>query len=565
MVGGRVALALAAGVVGQTLLLTALLWRANSAEHGLDALLELAAALAWLAGVLNAAFMAVVLVTWSLLQRIGQAPASPAPLSFLLAGMLGLHASWGLFNRLLMAQSWLTPPRFVTPATLAEVGLLVVVAVAPVAALAPAAGPPRGGRSRVAATMAGLIAAGLALWINRTGEQAARRPSRETIAAVARGAASEARTTVAAGKGSPPVVVVGADGLSWNVAVPLLRAGRLPHLARWIHAGRFSYLDNGNESFSPSIWNTIFTGLPAETHRVFDFVKVRLPRTGFEIVDFLQQSPAIDSFYALRAGFTSMPTLGLWQVERTGSGDRRAKTMWEVASELAQTVVVVNPLTSDPARPINGALVLARGKGTYPPEIREEWRALQAERRARGERGLGALLRDDVELCLRLMARHMPQLTFFYTRAIDDEAHRGWLFHARNRRVLARLPEGLDEDAWEALVLEHADAGLFAAYAHLDAAIGRFAEAYPDAVFLLCSDHGWTFSGYQHYGSPDGVLVIYSPTRDVGSGPLAGAHVEDVAPTVLSLLGLPRSRELPGHSLLRLSGSGEPLHVDGYG
>ena len=48
------------------------------------------------------------------------------------------------------------------------------------------------------------------------------------------GSCSRAPATapVASESEPPPILVVGLDGFEWNVALPLLRAGRMPHLAQ---------------------------------------------------------------------------------------------------------------------------------------------------------------------------------------------------------------------------------------------------------------------------------------------------------------------------------------------
>jgi len=113
--------------------------------------------------------------------------------------------------------------------------------------------------------------------------------------------------------------------------------------------------------------------------------------------------------------------------------------------------------------------------------------------------------------------------------------------------------------------VENADAPAFGAYALLDAEIGRFRAAHPDATFVVASDHGWTFSGYAHYGSQDGILVVSGPRARAGAT-IPDAHIRDVAPTVLALLDVPLSRELPGRVLAGALRPAPSLrHVAGYG
>ena len=65
---------------------------------------------------------------------------------------------------------------------------------------------------------------------------------------------------------------------------------------------------------------------------------------------------------------------------------------------------------------------------------------------------------------------------------------------------------------------------------------------------MICSDHGWTFGGYTHLGSPNGVVILAGP--QIRGGVLEGARIEDIAPTTLALLGVPLSAELAGEVLV---------------
>ena len=65
---------------------------------------------------------------------------------------------------------------------------------------------------------------------------------------------------------------------------------------------------------------------------------------------------------------------------------------------------------------------------------------------------------------------------------------------------------------------------------------------------MIVSDHGWTFSGYEHFGSPDGIFIISGPCHRNGLA-LPEVSILDVAPSVLNALRLPLSREFEGASI----------------
>src|SRR5262249_53226948 len=64
------------------------------------------------------------------------------------------------------------------------------------------------------------------------------------------------------------------------------------------------------------------------------------------------------------------------------------------------------------------------------------------------------------------------------------------------------------------------------------------------------------FSG-DHFDAPPGILVAAGP--GIRPGVIEGARLQDIAPTVLALLGLPVARELPGRVLRELVAA--PLDV----
>src|SRR5258708_3644961 len=66
-------------------------------------------------------------------------------------------------------------------------------------------------------------------------------------------------------------LVFGVSGMTWRVAEPLMRAGRLPHLQRLVEQGcsgdLLSVRSEGDEHYRPQIaWATLATGSLPENH-----------------------------------------------------------------------------------------------------------------------------------------------------------------------------------------------------------------------------------------------------------------------------------------------------------
>src|ERR1700687_1401119 len=94
-------------------------------------------------------------------------------------------------------------------------------------------------------------------------------------------------TAVAAlawGCGSRPVtarrrvVVLGIDGMDYQLVRDLMVRGRMPQFGRLAKSGRFSALATSTPPQSPVAWSTFITGRDPGSHGVFDFIH-RDPKT----------------------------------------------------------------------------------------------------------------------------------------------------------------------------------------------------------------------------------------------------------------------------------------------
>jgi predicted AlkP superfamily phosphohydrolase/phosphomutase/predicted Zn-dependent protease len=353
------------------------------------------------------------------------------------------------------------------------------------------------------------------------------------------------------------VAVIGVDGMDWQVANPLLVAGRLPHLARLIARGVRAELRSQEPMLSPLIWTTMATGRRPEDHGVLDFLAFD-PTTGRRV--------------PITSHFRSVPAL------------------WNISSEAGLPTVFVGWWATWPPEPVRGALVsdrlaytlLERGVdgGTpaqvaYPPATDRELRQLVRgpesvdaalvtsfvrggaaagadERVAHLRRMLAGALTYHAA-ALRLIEAERPQLVGVYYELVDQVCHR-FMHVAPPRR-----PDVAEAD------FAAFSGAVDAAYELQDDLIGELvARLPPDAVVLLVSDHGFLSGPSRPPGTADvtgkpgrwhrssGVLVAAGGPVAPGAPLPAAPGVEDVAPTVLHLLGLPVGGDMPGRALLGL-------------
>jgi hypothetical protein len=381
---------------------------------------------------------------------------------------------------------------------------------------------------------------------------------------------------------SAPVLLVGVDGFEWDVALPLLAAGRMPHLAGLMQRGAYGLLETSQPTFSPVLWTTIATGKQPPEHGIGGFVKPRRSADGAQ------------TLYS--------------------NADRRTKAVWNIASDAGREVAVVGWWMTFPTEPVHGVMVaqtntaeqadVAGGANIWKgallrdvpgqvwPRAREEqvWRSFddaQARLDASELEIFGrfehtphsplaqrlwancswAFRADAVyaDLTAELLAeRPGRDLTLVYLGGPDVVGHRFWRWREPQRY---RDPPPAGEVADLGRVIDDY-------YVYVDLVLGRLlAAAAPDTRVLVVADHGMhavnlerefddeaptgdVNSGH-HMDAPPGIVVVAGKGLRASGAPLdlptlrrndlpTLAHVLDVAPTVLALLGIVAGADMPG-------------------
>lgn len=403
----------------------------------------------------------------------------------------------------------------------------------------------------------------------------------------------------------PRVLLIGVDGLAWDRLERGIEAGRLPSFAKLIAHGVAAPLRSERPTYSPRLWTTLLTGVPAAQHGIEDFYLLQLPRLGVESLQ-------------LRRSFGPMRTL----LERSGelrfvpvtSSLRRRKVLWNLADEAGLRSAVVGLWATWPPEALRHGVIVSdhasiarqrewldRGKSsesaavtTWPPALaerlaplqrtpdsvtREElaqfvsvddatWDEFQSLRHFSKQRPLSAFrsshLNDAfaVRAAETLWNAERPDLLVVYLRAVDELSH---FF------LEAGVPEAA-QLGWSDVDVRRFGGVVDAAYAWTDRAIAPLVDAAlaeRDVLIALVSDHGWAreASGrWNHNDAPPGVLVLAGAGVCRADCAPLDASLYDIAPTLLARLGLPLSDELPGHPLGAAFESPRPVrHVAAYG
>jgi tetratricopeptide (TPR) repeat protein len=373
------------------------------------------------------------------------------------------------------------------------------------------------------------------------------------------------------------ILLVGLDGADWESIDPLLREGRLPHLAHLLSGGIRGTLLSYTPMISPLLWTTLATGKGPDEHGIADF-----------------------SLVSRKTG----------KLVPIGSRYRKVKTIWNILTDLDRRSAAVGWWASYPADRIEGILVsdrvaalsllarrgeLAGQPGfTFPPGYATEIvpRLTRPEEIAYGEiRRLAEVDRADFEAGQAWIARP-PEPSSDPKRKPPVQHPVGLLikilaatrnYHAIARDILGRGPFDLVGVYYEGIDLvghrfQHLrppemeiappqerrrfSGTVSAFYAEQDRMLGELlAAAGPGVTVLIVSDHGFKTGARR----PEGVLP-YTMDQPVEwhrregvfllSGPAAArgdlrepATLFDVAPTILALLGIPIPNDFPGRVL----------------
>ena len=369
-----------------------------------------------------------------------------------------------------------------------------------------------------------------------------------------------------AGCGSEPggrVLVLGLDGLDPEAVDLLMSEGKLPNLAKMRQHGAYAPLESQKPLLSPIVWTTIATGQTPDRHGIGHFV-ARSPDG--------QQLPVTSDM-------------------------RQVQALWNLASNAERDVVTVGWWATWPPENVRGAVVSdhtayhflfeegltgedpSGAPRTFPPELMDEIEPFLRRPADLGPEDLAPYVdvpaedlegefsfEDDLahfrwalataesyrDIGLHLWEDREPRLQMVYVEGTDSTAHLfGHLFRAEG--LAGELAE--QQRRYGRAVEEM--------YLLADRIVGEYIDALDDdTTLVVLSDHGFVLGELhddptktrdmrrvsEQFHRLHGVLYLY------GNRVKRGARIDaptilDIAPTVLSLLGIAPSRDMPGRVL----------------
>lgn len=353
------------------------------------------------------------------------------------------------------------------------------------------------------------------------------------------------------------VLLIGWDAADWKVATPLIEQGLMPALDDFINRGVMGNLATLQPILSPMLWNSIATGKRADKHGIHGFAEPD-PNSG--------------------------------GVRPVTSTSRKVKAVWNILTQRGYKTHVLGWFAGHPAEPINGVSVsdlypLATASKDKPwplppgavhpeslcdklAELRLHPGELDAsailpfvpqaakvdQEKDKGLSTVAKLLAENC--CIHNVATWILQtqpwdFMAVYYNGIDHFSHAFMHYHPPRM-------EGLPEDKYE--IYKDVVNG---AYRFHDMMLHTLLGlAGPEATVIICSDHGFHSDHLRPRGIPDepaGPAVQHRRFGIVcmkGNGirqdeRIYGATLLDIAPTVLTLFGLPVGEDMDGRVLVQ--------------
>lgn len=360
------------------------------------------------------------------------------------------------------------------------------------------------------------------------------------------------------------LLIVGWDAADWKIIDRLLSHGLMPTVRGLLERGSRGDLNSLDPKLSPLLWTSIATGKTADRHGILHFVEADPEGKGIRV---------------------------------SSSASRRCKALWNIFTQSGLTTHVVGWYATYPAEPIRGVCVSNQwieGSETgapmppgavHPPELADAIADLRLSSSEVLSEELGpmlpliekmdpkdkriALLKKQIAHCASThnaatwLLTEKPDWDCFmvFYDTIDVIGHHFMQYYP---------PKMAHVSARDFEQFQHVMAGV---YQLQDAMLGALIElAGEDATVLLLSDHGFHSDHLRPAVPPDlddehaamdpswhrqhGVLALGGPGVKQGET-IYGATLLDIAPTALTMLGVPIGGDMDGRVLVEaLEGAG---------
>jgi len=355
---------------------------------------------------------------------------------------------------------------------------------------------------------------------------------------------------------SPKVLLIGWDAADWKVINPLLDAGKMPNLEKFVNDGVMGNLATLYPELSPMLWTSIATGKRPFKHGIHGFSEPD-PHGG---------------------GIRPITNLS-----------RKTKAIWNILCQTGRKCNVVGWWPSHPAEPIDGVMVSnhyqtiagpidkpwpMRPGTVHPPGLAEKLKELRLHPQELSAEHLGAFVRDfgkidqDKDHRLENLSKIICECASVHAAATALIQLEPWDFMAVYYDAIDHFGHGFmrfhpPRQPW----VDEKDFDIYknvveSGYRFHDMMLGvLMGLAGDDTTVILISDHGFhpdhlrprhipnepagPAAQHRHYG----IVAMRGPAIRQDER-IYGAGLLDVCPTILSLYGLPVGEDMDGKCLV---------------
>lgn len=355
------------------------------------------------------------------------------------------------------------------------------------------------------------------------------------------------------------VLLIGWDAADWEHIDPLLEQGLLPTLNDLIDEGVMGNLSTLQPILSPMLWNSIATGKHAHKHGIHGFIEP-------------------DPHHGGARPYSSY--------------SRKTRALWNILSHEGYRTNVINWWASHPAEPVNGCIVSnafggpnaanspkprKAARGTIHPEAKSDFLSqFRVNMRELSHEHLLPFVpkaidvNQDEDSRLETLAKLVTETATtqavatavmetepwdfmaVYFTGIDHFSHAFMLYHPPRMKHIPEKDFELFKDV------------VTGAYRFHDMILERLLQlAGPDTTVVLCSDHGFHSRELRPLITPRepagpavwhrrfGVFVAKGPGIKKDER-IYGASLVDIAPTILTMFGLPIGEDMDGRPLVEI-------------
>lgn len=262
------------------------------------------------------------------------------------------------------------------------------------------------------------------------------------------------------------VLIVGLDGVTWDVLGPLMAQGRMPRLRGVCEQGVSGVLRSTTPPITPAAWTTFLTGKQPGKHGIIDFERYDV--------------------HTNKLAFNSTRCLD------------HVRNLWSILGARGHKVGSVNVPMTFPAVPVNGFMVSGfetpgvNSNFVYPPELKAEVLERWPDPTLRAKWRRSAVGGEAV------FAENLDYISRSFHQGADMTKWLGQRYGWDALMVVLKLTDNLQHKTWKYIDSRWSEREpkrcemVKACFAEADRALGALLDyaAENDATVMIVSDHG---------------------------------------------------------------------------